>query len=402
MKAPDMRSVNGIQLLNLIVETGPVSRAALAKLSRLSKPTVSEQVQRLIALGTVIEMGEGESAATGGKRPTLVAFHADAGRVAGISIAPGTSRIVVCNLAGESRGSTEVPTEPFGDPRQLMSRIRRALEKLLRGDPGAPRLRAIGVGIPGRVDSGRGVVLDVENVFHWRNLDLASPLRRRFGCPVLVDNDVNVALLAELRKGAARDLRTAVLIRVDVGMGAAIAIDGRIHHGSHWAAGEIGHLTPNRTSVGTGHPRGYMEAVVATDRIAARARSAARKNPALRRHLRSGSPIAALFAAAKENREAEAIAGEVIDYLCLAVAQHALVCDPDIVLLSGEVFPHILDEIRRFVTRTIPWSPRVALAALGEEAVTMGATDLALSASYEQLSQELQADPLPLSMAVGA
>ncbi|MCL4785160.1 MAG: winged helix-turn-helix transcriptional regulator, partial [Bryobacterales bacterium] len=88
MKAPDMRNVNGIQLLNLIAEYGPLSRASLAKLSHLSKPTVSEQVQRLIALGTVVELGEGEAPSTGGQRPTMLAFHAEAGCVAAVSIGP--------------------------------------------------------------------------------------------------------------------------------------------------------------------------------------------------------------------------------------------------------------------------------------------------------------------------
>ena len=403
MKAPDMRSVNGIQLLNLIVESGPMSRASLAKLSHLSKPTVSEQVQRLIALGTVIELGEGEACATGGKRPTMVAFHADSGRVAGISIAPEVTKIVVCNLEGELRGSDEVPTEPSESPRRLIARIRRSLEKLLKSGSTAPRLRAIGIGVPGRVDCDRGMILETGNVFDWREVDLASPLQRRFGCPVLVDNDVNVALMAELQHGGAREHRTAVLIRVDVGVGAAIAMNRKVHHGSHWAAGEIGHLTPSSTAVGEVSARGHMETVVASDRIAARVRSAARKIPALRRELKTQSPMAALIAVAKENDEAATIAGEITYSLCVAVAQHALVFDPDVVLLSGEVFNHVLPEIQGFVARTIPWSPDVALAGLGDEAVLMGATDLALSASFEQLSQELQANPVPpLPMVLGA
>lgn len=401
MKAPDMRSVNGIQLLNLVVEYGPVSRATLAKLSRLSKPTVSEQIQRLIALGTVIELGEGESSATGGKRPTLVAFHADAGRVAGISIAPGVSRISLCNLAGEPRASAEVPTEPFENPRRLVDRVRRALDKLLRNDAAGVSLRAIGIGVPGRVDCSRGVVLELENVFRWQNLDLATPFQRRFSCPVLVDNDVNVALMAELQRGAARDVRTAVLIRADVGTGAAIAIDRRIHHGCHWAAGEIGHLVPTRATLEIEDRRGHMEAVVAKDRIEARVSAAARKIPVLRKYLRNSSPLAALFAASKEDAAAAAIAGEVSEYFCLAVAQHALLFDPDIVLLSGEIFPHILEDIRSFVAKTIPWSPSVEMAALEDEAVTTGAIDLALKASYEQISQELQADAMPVSFATG-
>lgn len=390
MKAPDMRNVNGIQLLNLIVESGPLSRASLAKLSHLSKPTVSEQVQRLIALGTVVELGEGEAAATGGKRPTMLAFHADAGCVAAVSIGPDFTRIAVSNLMGERKDFLELPTLPSGGPRQLIHRIRKAISKLTGGKLALPKLRAIGIGAPGRVDCDQGTVLELANVFNWRDVDLATPLHRKFGCSVLVDNDVNVALMGEINHGGARHVRSAVLIRLDVGMGAAIAMDRKIHHGSHWAAGEIGHLIPSRAAIEEENVRGHMEAVVGSDKIAARVKAAARRIPVLRRLLTTKSPIAALFEAAEEDTAAAEIAQEISYHLCAAVSQHALVCDPEVMLLSGEVFSFVLPDIQRFLARAIPWSPEVALAELGEDAVLRGATDLALTASYEQLSLELQ------------
>ncbi|MDZ7640226.1 MAG: ROK family transcriptional regulator [Bryobacterales bacterium] len=405
MKAPDMRNVNGIQLLNLIVEYGPLSRASLAKLSRLSKPTVSEQVQRLIALGTVVELGEGESSATGGKRPTMLAFHANTGHVGAVSIGPGLTRISVSNLVGEPKGSLEFPTLAADGPRSLIRRISAALSKLAldksAASPAGIReaLRAIGVGVPGRVDCSRGTVLELGNVFNWRNVDLATPLSRRFDCPVLVDNDVNVALVAELNHGGARDVRSAVLIRLDIGMGAAIAMDRKIHHGSHWAAGEVGHLIPTRTAIDEKSMRGHMETIVGSDKIAARVRKAARRVPALRGLLKTKSPIAALFEAAPRDSTAFAIAEEITGHLCAAVSQHALVCDPETLLLSGEVFEHVLPEIQSFLARTIPWFPRVALAELGEDAVLKGATDLALASSYGQLSRELQMYDSGLAMA---
>ncbi|MCC7343017.1 MAG: ROK family transcriptional regulator [Bryobacterales bacterium] len=399
MKAPDMRNVNGIQLLNLIAESGPLSRASLAKLSRLSKPTVSEQVQRLIALGTVVELGEGEAPATGGKRPTMLAFHAEAGSVAAVSIGPESTGIAISNLMGERKAFEELPTLASEGPRHLIARVRAAIARLVGGKHAASRLRAIGIGVPGRVDCKHGKVLELANVFNWREVDLAGPLHRKFQCAVLVDNDVNVALLGEINRGGARHVRSAVLIRLDVGLGAAIAMDRKIHHGSHWAAGEIGHLVPSRSSIGGESTRGYLENVVGSDKIAAAVKAAARRVPALRRHLRTKSPTAALFGAAGEDARAAEIAREITYHLCTAVSQHALVCDPEVVLLSGEVFTFVLPEIREFLARTIPWPSSVALAELGEEAVLLGATDLALSSSYEQLSRELQVYDSDLAIA---
>src|SRR5262245_30136277 len=130
MQAPDMRNVNGIQLLNLIREVGPVSRAMLARLSSLSKPTTSEQVGRLISLGYVIEIGPGGSAATGGKRPTLVTFNADAGRVAGVGIGPEVTRIGLADLQGQVLLQAEIRTSPERGAKRLLDRIEKALADL--------------------------------------------------------------------------------------------------------------------------------------------------------------------------------------------------------------------------------------------------------------------------------
>src|SRR5262249_41301388 len=100
MKAPLMRSINGIELLNLISEHGPVSRARLATLSHLSKPTVSSQVETLVSEGWVVELGQGESGARGGKKPTLIRFNADAGRLFALEINAAEIRLGAADLEG--------------------------------------------------------------------------------------------------------------------------------------------------------------------------------------------------------------------------------------------------------------------------------------------------------------
>ncbi|MCZ2154137.1 MAG: ROK family protein, partial [Bryobacterales bacterium] len=195
--------------------------------------------------------------------------------------------------------------------------------------------------------------------------------------------------VGEIHQGGAREARSAVLIRLNVGLGAAIAMDGKIHHGSHWAAGEIGHLVPSRSPIYGERLRGHLESVVGADRISARVQLAAKDIPALRRHLKDKSPVSALFAAALEEPAAAEITQELTFNLCTAVSQHALLCDPEVLLLSGEVFTHILPEIREFLARTIPWPIQVTLSELGDCAVLQGARDLALASSYERLSKEL-------------
>jgi predicted NBD/HSP70 family sugar kinase len=384
-----MRSVNGIQLLHLIRQSGPISRAGLAKLSKLSKPTVSEQINRLLALDVVVEIGPGNAAVTGGKRPTMVAFHANAGRVAGIGIGSEETQIALADLQGEIKARIRISTSPEQGARKLLGRIERSLASLRARDGGV--LRTIAIGVPGRVDCTTGTVLESGSVFDWKTINLQTPFEERFGCPVLVDNDVNVALVAELRHGAARGARSAVLIQVDTGIGSAMAIHGRIHHGSHWAAGEIGHLAVDRPVSKHISPRGQLESVVGADQIRKRVRKAARESSLLSRLLREQPEATALFSAARQkDRVAARIVADVVHHLSVAVAQQALAYDPDIVLLSGESFLNALPDIRKFLSRTIPWSPKVEPAAFGEEAVLIGSIDMALTSAYEQMSRRLQ------------
>ncbi len=389
MHPPDMRSVNGIQLLNLIRQSGPISRAGLAKLSRLSKPTVSEQITRLLALDVVVEIGPGNAAITGGKRPTLVAFHANAGRVVGIGIGSERTQIALADLQGEIKVRTDILTSPKQGARRLLSRIERSIAALVAREGG--NLRTIAIGVPGRVDCTAGTILESGSVFGWNNVEVRGHLEKRFGRPVLIDNDVNVALVAELRHGAARGANNAVLVRVDTGIGSAVAIHGRIHHGAHWAAGEIGHLAVDRPVSKRVSPRGQLESVVGADQIRKRVRNAARESAVLSRLLREQPEAAALFAAARQKDEvAVRVAADVVHHLSVAVAHQALAYDPDIVLLSGESFLHALADIRKFLSRTIPWSPKVEQAAFGEEAVLIGSVDMALTSVYEQMSRRLR------------
>lgn len=386
-----MRSVNGIQLLNLIRDSGPLSRAMLARLSSLSKPTVSEQVNRLLAFGVAVETGQGEPASRGGKRPTMVAFNADAGRVAGIAIGPETTRIALANLQGDPQVRTEIRTSPQQGPRRLLERIERAVAGLAARDgQAAGAIRTVGVGVPGRVDRTAGIALEAGNLGQWNHVDLRTPLESRFGCPVIVDNDVNVALVAELYHGAAQNADTAVLVRAGTGIGAAVAMNRTIHHGSHWAAGEVGHLATDRPSRKGISPRGQLELVVGADQIRTRVRRAARKSRALRGRLREEGEISALFAADAEGDPVAAeIAADVSHHLSVAVAHQVLAYDPDVVILSGEIFQYAVAGIRRFLAQTVPWSPLVELSDLGEEGVLIGAVDTALISVYEQMSRQL-------------
>ena len=239
-----MRSINGIELLNLISEHGPISRASLAKLSCLSKPTVSSQVETLVRQGWVVELGQGESGAKGGKKPTLVRFNADAGRLFAAEIDAQYVRLAAADLEGRIR---ERMTRPIGSNLSaagVLGIVQNGLEQLIAGQPSAGIQRVISIAAPGRVDVHRGVVLDAGNLFNWSNVPIKERFEAEFGLPVCVDNDVKMATLAEIQFGAAKGEKDVVLVRLDTGIGSGVVSRGKLLHGRSWAAGEIAiHVT---------------------------------------------------------------------------------------------------------------------------------------------------------------
>ena len=383
--ASEMRRRNGALLLDLIRREGPVSRADLARRSGLTKPTVSSQMAALLRRGVVVEQGPGDSKARGGKRPTLVGFNADCGRLVGVEIGASRVRIELTDLNGAALGRLTLAVHPERGAGRILEIIAKGIAKVLENGP-RRKITVVGIAAPGRVDARQGVVLEAGNVFNWQDVAVREHLEKALRLPVVVDNDVNLAALGEMRGGVAVGLRNFVLIRLTTGIGAGVVLEGKLWQGSHWAAGEIGHILLDHAEVnGGGGPRGYLESLVASDRLTERARAAS-------------SSLAALIGAQdlpqalKEAvRLEDPAAGEILDnlarHLGMATVQVAAAFDPELIVLQGELFDLVIDRIRRIVERAVPWPVRIESSTLGDDAVLLGAISVARGAANELLAR---------------
>lgn len=353
MKAPVMRSLNGIQLLNLIGEHGPISRAALAKLSRLSKPTVSSQVETLVEQGWVVELGRGESGVKGGKKPTLIQFNANAGRLFAVEINAVELRMAVSDLEGKILHRAEFRTGEDRRPKAILDKIRSRLGVLIEREPCDGLQRAISVASPGRVDVRRGVTLEAGNLFNWGEVPIRSVLEDWFSIPVLVDNDVKMATLGEFHFGLAKGTSDAVVIRLGSGIGSGVVVRGRLWHGRHWAAGEIAHLLLDLTRAGEDWSvRGYLESMVAPDRVS------------------------------------EAGQEGVVLHLAVAIANMICAYDPSIVVLQGEMLAAVAEQLRSLVRRAVPWEVRLEVSQISGDAVLLGTLAAARGLAYEGIARQ--------------
>jgi glucokinase len=380
MRASGMRKVNGALLLGIIRDQGPVSRAELARLSGLTKPTVSSQVADLMARGVVREEGAGAPDERGGKPPKLLRFHAGAGLLAAAEINSTLLRVWLADLDGKVLDSSIAPTRPETGADGVLDTLSGLLrETLARGRDRKQKLVAMAVAAPGRVDAEAGVVREAGNVFHWRDVAVLAKLERAFRVPVAVDNDVNLAALGEMHAGLAQGIRNFALIRLATGVGAGLVLDGRLYQGTHWAAGEIGHMVFGRFSgAEEERERGSLELAIGSDRVRERVKQARLEPPG------AAQDLAALLreAVGRNDPVAQEVVEDVAAQLSLAVADLAAAIDPELIVLAGEMFDLVADPIRETVERVIPWPLRIERSALGEDAALMGAIGVARGVAH--------------------
>jgi predicted NBD/HSP70 family sugar kinase len=230
------RALNQGLVLRTLYHHGPASRAEVARLTGLTRTTVSDVVGEFVATGIAREIGRGPS--TGGKAPILVEVVDDSRLTIGLDLGERAFTGALVNLRGVVRHLVEIPVEGR-DGHDALASVHRLIDDLLAGS-GRDIVLGIGVGTPGLVDTERGVIRWAVNL-DWQDLPLGTILSDRTGLPTYIANDARAAAMGEyLFANPARDANL-VAVKVGLGVGAGIVLDGRLFHGDDFGAGEIGH-----------------------------------------------------------------------------------------------------------------------------------------------------------------
>jgi glucokinase len=385
--AGDLRGLNLETVLAVAMQhEGPFTRAELIRATGLSAPTVGTLVSQLMQIGVVSDLGAGPS--RGGRRPSSMEFNARHGFVAGIDLGPTRTRLALADLRGERLADRIMPTPPRLGPHALLARIAGALRALME-ESGVPasRLAAVGAGAPGAVDRDRGLVTSAPNLQGWSQVPMRDLLEQTLQAPVQVENDVNLAVLGEHWRGAARGHDTCAFVFVGTGIGAGILIDGELHRGHHFMAGEIGVMCmgPQYVDVDYGE-RGCFETLAGLHGLAERWPQASRSDPA--------GWVSGLFEAAMNgDRRARKIVDETARLIAIAVANVAAVVDPTLVVLGGALFAQaesLVHEVRKLVERIYPSPIEIVPSALGKDAPLSGSLLMAANDARERLRHELR------------
>jgi predicted NBD/HSP70 family sugar kinase len=236
------------------------------------------------------------------------------------------------------------------------------------------------VSIPGVVDpASRGVASLAWHVSATGQFDSLATLEGRFGVPVIVDNDINMAAVGEKWRGLAGGVSTFVFVSVGAGVGMGIVIENDLFRGFHGAAGEIGYLPLARDPFDAHHRRlGGLEDEIGAGGVLAAYRAAGGEAESARE----------VFARA---REGDATAGEVVEsagqWIGLAIATVCAVIDPELVVLGGRIggAPELLPVVRATVARLLPLAARIEASGLAERAALEGALAMALRDARDRL-----------------
>jgi len=381
-----LRRLNLERVLTVVMDRpGSFTRAELIQATGLSAPTVGSLASHLIRSGLVRDLGAGPS--RGGRRPAFMEFNARYGIIAGVDLGPTRTRLAVADLRGERLGHRIIPTPSGRGPRAQLTKIAGSLKTLMRESDVPPdRLLAVGAGAPGAVDRGRGIVTNAPNLEGWSQVPMRDILERALSAPVHVENDVNLAMLGEHWQGAARGHDNCAFIFVGTGIGAGILIDGNLHRGHNFMAGEIGVMCmgPQYVNVDFG-TRGCLETLAALKALAARWPAGSSGDPA--------QWMAELYEAAQSgNRHAQKAIEETATLLGMAAANVAAVVDPSLIVLGGALFVQaepLVQEVRKVLARIAPAPIEIAVSQLGKEAPLSGTLLVAATEAHRHLPVQL-------------
>ena len=375
-----LRAMNEESLVNALRRWGPLLRADLCRVCGLSKPTVGLGLANLERDGLVRVAGR----RTGGRGPTASLYEVNptAGFVLAVDVGREFVRGAVADLAGTVRARGNRSVHATRSQGRVSELIGLAAELADKSGVAQELITDVVVGSPGVYDPRRDVLLQVGGLPGWGHGSVVAELRRAFGPNMVLENDVNLATLADRDHGHGRQVENFAFVSVGTGIGMGLVLSGQLHKGAHHAAGEIGFLPmggEGPVDVSDARRRGSLEAAASAAGIV---RAAQRQG--------MGSRVSArqvFEAATAGDKAAAAVVAETVALVARAVAAVSLVVDPDLVVLGGGIgsAPGFGEAVAAELRRLVPTCPEVRMSAMGAESVVDGGLRLGIDRAWRRV-----------------
>ena len=375
-----LRELNDRAALELLLAEGPLTRAQLSERTGVSKVTVSQMLARLEERALV--MIAGEQAGGRGPNAALYAVIPSSAYVAGLYVEFDLVRVAVADVAGNRVADVSVNPDGGDD---LVGLVREAISQACASAGiGLENLSAVVIGSPGVLDPRTGAPRLAVNLPTWQE-GVLDGLRAVLHTPVLIENDVNLAAMAERAGGAAAGLDDFAFVWLGVGLGLATVIDGEVRRGIGGAAGEIGWMPVYGAPlpVGNEHPgKAGLQALAGGLAVQALAAEYGFRGPTPADAI--AAALADLVSAGSGSGESQGAAflDELAHRVSIGVAAVCVVLDPSLVVLGGHVGkaggPELATRVAAEVARICLAHPAVVATSVPDEPVLRGALQSAL------------------------
>jgi predicted NBD/HSP70 family sugar kinase len=368
--ANNIRKLNKCNVFEIIAHEGPISRASIAKRLGLSKQTLSEVARQLEEEGWVRQVG----LTKGGVGRAAMNFEVvpDAAFVAAVDLGGTKVRVAIADLSCHIFGEATEPTAPAGGADVIKQIARLCREVMATHKLAAEKLKLAVIGVPGAPDPKTGRILKAPNIKGLDAINFNDTLSAEMGVDVVVENDVNLAVLGEHWGGQGQGTDDLAYIAIGTGIGAGLIVGGDLVRGKNGSAGELGYLPFGADPFEAESIRqGALERATATDAI---------RNMY---HKRTGNQldVKSIFDRLETDENARAVLDNVAKEIARACAALIAVLDPELVVFGGsigrreELFERVKTQLPRLTDNELT----MEISKLGGRAALVGAASLGLS-----------------------
>ncbi|MEV6674330.1 ROK family transcriptional regulator [Streptomyces sp. NPDC051162] len=382
-----LRAMNDRAALDLLIAHGPLTRTRLGELTGLSKPTASQLLTRLEAAGLVRPTGN----VTGRPGPSAQLYEVNPGvaHVAALAVGPEGITAAVADITGRVVGEHRVEAEATAEPvrtRTTALVVEAVGGALAAAGLGRDALHRTVIGTPGALDPRSGTLRYAPHLPGWQSRALPDELAAALGTPVVIENDVNLAAVAEQHDGTAQDFDDFVLVWAAEGVGAAVVLGGNLLRGATGGAGEIGYMPLPGAPLARGGEDatagpdggGGFQMLVASPAVLALAAT---------HGIDATTAREALTLAATTPGGGDDLLAELGRRLAIGLAAVVAVVDPELVVLSGEVCQAGGERLRSMVEAELTGlslpRPLLRLSAVQGSPILTGALRVALAAARD-------------------
>ncbi|HEY5223957.1 MAG TPA: ROK family transcriptional regulator [Microbacteriaceae bacterium] len=239
-------SADVADLLRVLRDGTPRTRAQLAELTGLARSTVAGRLESLVDSGLVTPAGD--DASSGGRPPARLAFNPSARILIAVDLGATHGVVAISDLAGTMLLTESTELRIADGPQSVLDWATTTAARLLkRVGRQARDLAGVGIGLPGPVEHSTGMPTNPPIMPGWNRFDVPGYVRRSFDVPILVDNDVNVLALGEHAVSWPGE-DNLLFVKVSTGIGAGIIAGGQLQRGAQGSAGDLGHVRVPFTS----------------------------------------------------------------------------------------------------------------------------------------------------------